>query len=70
MPGPVSDTAPLLYWRMRQLANQGHLRAKELHDAADAFDTAVSEFQSVPKVISAWAKARRVWSECTGEPLV
>lgn len=70
MPGPVSDTAPPLYWRMRQLANQGHPRAHELHEEADRLDQAVSNFESVPKVVGAWARARRLWSECTDEPLI
>ena len=70
MPGPVSDTAPPLYWRMRQLANNGHARANELREAADKLEKATDEYKSVGSVVGAWAKARRVWSECSGEPLI
>ncbi len=73
MPGPVSDTtAPPLYWRMRKLANNGHERARELHQAADELEKATWELGafSAKKIVSAWAKARRIWSECSGESLV
>ncbi len=69
MPGPVSDAMPSLPERMRALAEQGHPRAADLIAGADAMDAAASDFE-VKKVVGAWARARRLWSECTGEPLI
>lgn len=61
--------------RMLLLADQGHPRAAELAAAAAAFDAAVDSSLTEPDgwargAVHAWAKARRVWSECSGEPLV
>lgn len=68
-------TAPL--WdRMRALADTGHARASELQEKADAAEAAsegfYSEPQTVPvdKFVGSWARARRLWCECTGEPLL
>lgn len=66
MPGPVSDTAPQLQDRMRYLANSGHLRAEELRAAADRIDNA----DGIPQIVGAWAKARKLWCELTGESLI
>lgn len=66
MPGPVSDTAPQLTDRMRALAATGHPRAEELHAAADRIDAATT----ISQIVGAWAKARRLWCEITGESLV
>lgn len=62
--------------KMRKLANEGHARAGELREQADAFETAAKGFYAEPKTVNvrrfvgAWAQARRLWCECSGEPLV
>lgn len=57
--------------KMRALADQGHARADELRASADAFDAATdAEPFSAKKLLGAWARARRVWCDCTGESLV
>lgn len=62
--------------RMHKLADEGHERAAELREKADAFDSATwgfyAEPQTVPvnKFMGAFARARRLWCDITGEPLV
>lgn len=62
--------------KMHALADKGHARADELRTKADAFDAATKGFYSDPqtvdvkKFMGAYARARRVWCEITGEPLV
>ena len=62
--------------KMVALANRGHARADELREKAAAFDAAAKGFYADPPTVSAkafmgaWARARRCWSECSGEPLV
>jgi hypothetical protein len=62
--------------KMRVLADEGHERADELREHAAAFDVAAEgyygETQTVePKAfLGTWSRARRVWCECSGEPLV
>ena len=52
--------------RMRELANHGHVRAEELNRLADSLDDAVgSNNFSAAAVCGAWARARRVYDECT-----
>lgn len=70
MSSPLSD-------KMRALADGGHARAIELREKADALDKAeAASLASAPtsdttkKLLGAWARARRVWSECSGEPLI
>ena len=70
MPGPVSDSMPSLGDRMRALASRGHPRADELVEKADAMEKAASEFTDAKKVLGTWARARRLWCDCTGEPLM
>lgn len=70
MPGPVSDTAPSLMDRMRALADSGHPRADDLRREADALDHVCDKDFNVKRMVGTWARARRVWSECSGEPLV
>lgn len=75
MPGPVSDTMPSLPDRMRALADTGHPRADELRKRAAALDASVGVNVGdggfdVRKTLGAWARARRLWCECTGEPLI
>lgn len=61
---------------MRDLANSGHERASELREKAEALDIAVGTVNENPyalnikKMFGAWSRARRVWSECSGEPLI
>lgn len=73
MPGPVSETMPSLADRMRSLADQGHARADELRQRADALDAAANYSDALwtpERMLGAWARARRVWSECTGDDLI
>lgn len=62
--------------RMRALADAGHPRAAELRERATDLDQAVkaaSASAASPEVralLGAWARARRLWCETTGEPLV
>ena len=62
--------------RMRTLADTGHARADELREKAEAFDIAANGFYAdpqtitAPKFLGAFARARRLWCDCTGEPLV
>lgn len=60
--------------RMRALADSGHPRAEELREKAAAFDAAnpanAGEEWSAKRMMGAWARARRLWCDCTGEPLI
>lgn len=62
--------------RMRALADSGHTRATELRELADKFELAATGFYSDPQTVSVkvmmgtWARARRLWCDCTGEPLI
>lgn len=60
--------------KMRALAVPGHPRRADLVAAADAFDQATNAAYAgtgpVPKMVGAWARARRIYCECTGEPLI
>lgn len=58
--------------QMYKLA-EGHPRDTELREKADAFDAAVLLMEKDPnigKFMKAWAQARELWCELTGEPLV
>jgi len=55
--------------RMRTLAKGGHPRAEDLQQMADDMDNAIAT-HDMRKMIGAWARARRLWCECTGEPLI
>lgn len=69
-------TRTALSERMHALADTGHARAVELREKADAFDVAtaglftVPPTCSVPKMVGCFARARRLWCDITGEPLV
>lgn len=62
--------------RMHALADTGHSRAAELREKADAFDQATAGYWAEPQTVSvakfmgAFARARRLWCDTTGEPLV
>lgn len=69
--------APALTDRMRDLADAGHPRAAELCLAADELDAAtVTHYrgeggaESAKRMLGCWARARRLWSACSGEPLI
>lgn len=72
----MSEHAPPLWEKMRRLADSGHARADELRERADKLEEAGRGFYAEPQMvhvksfIGAWARARRVWSECSGEDLV
>lgn len=61
--------------RMRALA-ETHPRGQELRDCADTLERHAAGFfaepQTIPvhRMIGAWARARRLWCACTGEPLI
>lgn len=65
-----------LWEKMLVLANSGHARAEDLRSLSAAFEHAFDGFYGTPQKIDAkrflgcWARARRCWSECSGEPLV
>ena len=65
---------PTLADKMRGLADTGHPRAEELRNAADKLDGAVDAAASGPdavkRVLGNWARARKLWCEITGEPLI
>lgn len=67
---------PALWDKMRRLADDGHARAAELREKADDLETKAEGYYSdTPTVeaksfLGAWARARRCWSECSGEPLI
>lgn len=63
--------------QMRELANSGHERAEELRAKADEFDFKSTESlqepvteQKTKSMLGAWARARRLWNECTGRGLI
>ena len=62
--------------RMHALADSGHEKAEELRAKADAFDAATVGFYGDPQTVgvksfmAAFARARRLWCDCTGEPLI
>lgn len=74
--GVMTPTRTELSIRMHALADGGHERAAELREKADAFDVAtaglygVTPTHTVFQLMGCWARARRAWSECTGEPLI
>lgn len=62
---------------MRALAASGHPRAEELIAKAGEFDAKTAAHYSetgdrdtAKSMLGAWARARRLWADCTGEPLV
>lgn len=65
--------------KMRALADTGHPRAVELREKATALDEACDAITkaseehgkvAVKSMLGAWARARRLWCDCTGEPLI
>lgn len=62
--------------KMRALADIGHARSVELREKANAFDEAADGFYGTSQTVGAkqflgaFARARKLWCEITGEPLV
>lgn len=54
--------------KMRSLAD-GHPRGDELREKADKLDAAITNYDPA-KVLGAWARARKLWCEITGEALI
>lgn len=54
--------------KMRTLADTGHVRADDLRRLADQLDAA--DARDPRNLLGRWARARRCWSECSGEPLI
>jgi hypothetical protein len=65
----VGDTGGLPE-KMRALAATGHARADDLIREADALEKVLDTDFNVKRIVGTWARARRVWCECTGEPLI
>jgi hypothetical protein len=72
----MEDGSDGLHGKMRALAANGHVRATELIAKADEFEKKAQGFCSDPQTcdvksfMGAWARARRLWCECSGEPLI
>ena len=67
---------PILTDRMRELAKT-HPRGPELSEAARDFDLARLAYNgtcppliTVEDFLGAWSRARMLWCECTGEPII
>lgn len=60
--------------KMRALAGAGHERATDLKHRAAQLEAILqldaSDRDWARRMLGAWARARRVWCECSGEPLV
>lgn len=56
--------------KMRELACNGHTRADELLKLAQELDDACADDFNAKRTVGAWARARRCWSECSGESLI
>lgn len=69
-------TATDLSIKMRALADSGHLRATELREKAEAFDRATAgayaatPTHTVAQLFACWVRARGLYSDITGEPLI
>lgn len=76
-PGPdQDDTGTALGARMRAEADAGHPRADELRTKAREFDEAAAGFYADPQTVDVrrflgcFARARLLWRDVSGEPLV
>ncbi|MDE3023009.1 MAG: hypothetical protein KGI54_14315 [Pseudomonadota bacterium] len=62
--------------KMRSLADKNHERRDDLRRLAQEFDEAATGFYAEPQTVDVkrfmgcWARAKRAWSECSGEPLI
>lgn len=72
----MTDTRTDLSELMRALADSGHARAADLREKADAFDAATNGTLASPpthtikQMVGTWARARRVWCDCTGKGIL
>lgn len=72
----MSEELDGLHGKMRALAATGHPRSAELVEKADEFESKAKLFYSNPahcdvrSFIGAWARARKLWCEITGEPMI
>ncbi len=56
---------------MRSLAANGNPRSEELIEKADELDKMIdADAWNTEKVLCAWLRARKLWCEVTGEPLL
>ncbi len=75
MADPLDRLQAPLHERMRKLAPV-HPRGAELTAAADTLEKALAPAdeadteRNIKRMLGCWARARRLWHECTGEPLV
>jgi hypothetical protein len=71
----MNDTGPDLVTRMQALA-ETHPRGAELREKAEALKEGIAGFYAqpqtvtVPQFMGRWARARRLWCDLTGEPLI
>jgi len=57
--------------RMRSLAANGNQRAEELIEKADELDKMIdADTWDTEQVLDAWLRARKLWCEVTGEPVL
>jgi hypothetical protein len=68
MAGEGGRTTPLAE-RMRDFATKDHALHVRLCDAADALETA-SASGDAKTILGAWARARLVWQEASGEGVI
>jgi hypothetical protein len=68
---------PTLAEKMRALAGGDHPRGPELIEKANALDVASAHFgekghtaDDAKRLLGCWARARRLWCDITGEPLI
>jgi hypothetical protein len=72
----MSNEVPYLPDRMIALADKGGPRAAQLRDLAAKLNAAAKGFYGSPQThtvqqfLGAYARARRLWCDVTGEPLV
>lgn len=75
----MTEKPPPLWERMRTLAAEGDIspeQESDLREKADKFEAATNGFYASPQTctvqqfLGAFARARRLWCDITGEPLV
>ena len=67
----AEDNQQGLVEKMNALADKGGERHEELRArAAELYDAIRSDEWSAKKMLVAWARARKLWFDVTGEPLI
>jgi hypothetical protein len=57
--------------RMHSLAATGNARAEELIEKADELEKLIdADLWDTEKVLGAWLRARKLWCEVAGEPML